>query len=107
MSHGLDDLDSLHGRDGGAEGALFACAIKIASYPHVYNDVAVMPALLARGDRALLRDQVGAWFGALDRFPFFAPGSAMDRAHRAWLAREIAVAARGRAAPEVDAEGTI
>lgn len=90
-----------------AEGALFACAVKIASYPHVYNDDAVMPALLARGDRALLRDQVGAWLAALDRFPFFLPGTAMARAHGAWLAREIALASRGRAAPEVDAEGTI
>lgn len=90
-----------------ARGALFACAVKIASYPVVYADVGPMTALVARGDDDLLRDQVGAWLPGLERFPFFEVGSARAKAHSSWLADEVALASLGRRAPRVSAEGTL
>ncbi len=89
------------------EGALFECAVKIASYPQVYNDTGPMQRLLARGDDGLVRDQVGRWFGGLRSFLFYEPGGPDDRAHRAWLDAESAHAALGRRAPRIDAEGTL
>ena len=88
-------------------GALFECAVKIASYPHVYNDTGPMQRLVARRDEALLRDQVGAWFEGLRTFLFFEPGADHDRAHRRWLEAEVAHAALGHRAPRAEAEGTL
>jgi hypothetical protein len=90
-----------------ARGAFFECAVKIASYPHVYNDTGPMQRLVARGDDGLLRDQVAAWFDGLRSFLFFEPGGDDDRAHRRWLDDEIAHASLGRRAPRVAAEGTL
>lgn len=90
-----------------ARGALFACAVKIASYPAVYADVGPMTALVARGDDDLLRDQVGLWLAGLERFPFFEARSPRAAAHAAWLADEVALAREGRRAPRLDAEGTL
>jgi hypothetical protein len=90
-----------------ALGALTACAVKIASYPDVYGDSELMPRLLARGDRDLLRDQVGAWLQDLRHFRFFDPGTEPAVAHAAWLDLELKMAARGRSGPEVSPEGTL
>lgn len=88
-------------------GSLFECAVKIASYPHVYNDAGPMQRLVARGDEGLLRAQVGLWFGAIRSFLFYEPGGDDDRAHRAWLEAESDHAALGRRAPRRPAEGTL
>jgi hypothetical protein len=90
-----------------APGALFACAVTIASYPEVYADCGVMQRLLARGDDALLRDQVGAWMPGLRDFAFFAAGTTRCEAHARWLETEIEVGRQGRRAPVVAAEGTL
>jgi hypothetical protein len=104
----LADTGFTPGRDALPQpGALFACARTIASYPEVYNDTGVVRRLLARGDEALVRDQVGAWLEGLEAFSFFAPGSEHERLHRAYLEAEVALAAQGRDAPCVDAEGTL
>jgi hypothetical protein len=87
-------------------GALFACAVKIAQYPEVYNDCGLMRRLLSRGDDDLLRDQVGLWLEPLAAFSFFEPGP-LEAAHRAYLVEETSLAAAGRAAPRVPAEGTL
>ena len=88
-------------------GALFACGVKISSYPAVYLDDGTMAALVAEGDDDALHDQVGAWMQGLERFPFFDPGSPDEAAHRPWLERELALARLGRHAPRVAAEGTV
>ena len=87
-------------------GALFACAVKIASYPEVYHDAGVMQRLLERQRPELLRDQVGRWFSGLRGFGFFEPGSAREHEHARWLESEIEIASRGRDAPETVAGGT-
>jgi hypothetical protein len=88
-------------------GALFACAVKIASYPEVYNDPGWMRRLLARGDPQLLRDQVGLWFAGLAGFHFFAHGSTRALEHARWLEAEIETARRGANAPDVAPMGTL
>lgn len=88
-------------------GQLFACAVKIASYPSVYNDCGVMQRLVDRADPAALADQVGLWLGGLSRFVFFEEGSEEQAAHAAWIAQEERIAIHGRDAPRVEAKGTL
>ena len=88
-------------------GSLFACAVKIASYPEVYNDPGWMRRLIARGDASLLRDQVGLWFAGLAGFHFFSPGSGRALEHARWLASEIETARRGANAPDLPPVGTL
>ncbi len=90
-----------------AQGALFGCAVKIASYPEIYQDTGVIRRLLACSDNDLLRDQVGLWFIGLRGLRFFEPGSERADAHARWLESEIEIAASGRKAPRVALEGTL
>jgi len=87
-------------------GALFACAVKISSYPEIYNDCGVMRRVVASGGDAL-RDQVGLWMKGFEAFRFFEGGSTRQAEHACWLSREVALAAAGSRAPDVDAEGTL
>jgi hypothetical protein len=88
-------------------GALFACAVKIASYPEIYNDCGVMKRLVERGDDGALRDQVGSWMQGLVDFAYFEARSERAAAHRRWLQEEVRLAADGRRAPVTAAEGTL
>lgn len=87
-------------------GALFACAVKIASYPEIYADPGYVTETRDRG-RDALRDLVGSWFPALTRFHFYRRGTRRAEAHQRWLEREAAVASLGHMAPEVPPEGTL
>lgn len=87
-------------------GALFACAVIIASYPATYSDDGTMARVVAAGEDRL-RDVVGSVLEGLLAFHFFAEKSDLGRRHRAWLADEAALAKLGRRAPRVPAEGTI
>jgi len=87
-------------------GALFACAVKIASYPEIYTDPGYVTEARDRG-RDALRDLVGSWFPALATFPFYREGTRRARVHKRWLEREAAVASLGRNAPERPPEGTL
>lgn len=86
--------------------AFFACAVKIAGYPAVYNDVGVMARVVARRDPELLRMQVASWLRGLERFAFFAPDGADAGAHAAWLTEVVAYAEGGGMPAEI-AEGTL
>ena len=88
-------------------GALFACAVKIATYPEIYGDRGYVASVIDPGGRDALRDLVGRWFEGLAGFHFFESGSRRTRAHARWLDREIAVARAGRHAPDVAPEGTL
>ena len=90
-----------------APGALFACAVKIASYPEIYADPGYIPGILASEGRDALRDLVGTWFAGLEGFHFFEAGTRRAEIHAAWLAEEARVAAMGSEAPEVVPEGTL
>ncbi|MBI5536428.1 MAG: hypothetical protein HY898_27145 [Deltaproteobacteria bacterium] len=83
-------------------GAMFACAVKIASYPEVYGDTVLMPRVIARAD--LLRAQVAAWMPGLRGFRFFDPSSKEAVHHAQWLDGEIELGVR---APLVAPEGTL
>ncbi len=87
-------------------GALFACAVKIASYPEIYNDCGVVRRVVASGTDAL-RDQVGLWMQGFEAFRFFEEGSMRQAEHGRWLLHEVGLAAAGSRAPHVDAEGTL
>jgi hypothetical protein len=88
-------------------GALFACAVKIASYPEIYGDPGYVASVTEKGGRDALRDLVGAWFPALKRFRFYSQGSRRADLHARWLDEECRVASKGREAPDVPAEGTL
>jgi hypothetical protein len=86
--------------------AMLACAVRIASYPHVYNDCGVMARVVASQDETVLRRQVARWIGGLPRFAFFERASVVEAEHRAWLQRVVAYAESGRE-PAEQAEGTL
>lgn len=88
-------------------GALFACAVKIASYPEVYADPGYVPAVIAQDGPDALRDLVGTWLDGLRGFHFYQRGTRRALTHARWLDEEIALARRGSEAPEVEAEGTL
>ena len=88
-------------------GALFACAVKIASYPEIYADPGYVPKILATEGRDALRDLVGTWFAGLAGFHFFEAGTRRADKHAEWLDTEVQVAALGSEAPEVEPEGTL
>ncbi len=88
-------------------GALFGCAVTISRYPEVYHDCGYLQRLLELQDTPRLRDQVGQWLQGLERFAFFAPGSARATAHASFLREEVQEAARGRHAPVVVGDGTL
>lgn len=88
-------------------GALFACAVKIASYPEIYGDPGYVSTVTEEGGRDALRDLVGEWFPTLRRFRFYAEGSRRAELHARWLEEECRVASLGREAPDVPPEGTL
>ena len=90
-----------------APGALFACAVKIASYPEIYADPGYVTEVMAAGGREALRDLVGGWFAGLVGFQFFRTGTQRQHIHTRWLEDEARLAAMGRRAPEVEPEGTL
>jgi hypothetical protein len=89
-----------------APGALFACAVKIASYPEIYHDSGLVTTVRDQG-RPALRDLVGSWFPSLTQFCFYQNGSLRAEKHKKWLENESALARLGRNAPDVPPEGTL
>lgn len=90
-----------------APGALFACAVKIATYPEVFGDPGVTQTVIKDGGRPALRSLLGGWFSGLRGLRFYRPGTSRATRHAEWLETELACAALGNDAPDVEPEGTL